>query len=152
MPSPSRSSRLRAPVVLVYACALASACSAVDDFTVFRFTDGGAGDLLAAADLAGSKVGDRCDVAPCTGGLTCFTNVGNASFPGGVCSTACSDNAPGCPSGSSCGQVEGTSLCLPACNPAAGVVCRTDWSCCDGQRVVLGAGLCSPSNSNFCGH
>ncbi len=152
MTSRRRTPRPPAPVVFALACALACACSAVDDFTAFQFADGGARDLVAAADLAGSKIGDACDVAACTGGLACFTTVGNTSFPGGVCSTACSASAASCPMGAGCGQVDGTSLCLAACNPTAGVGCRIGWSCCDGQNAVSGSGLCAPSNSSFCGH
>jgi len=140
--------------LVVAACALAltSACSSVDDFTKFSFTDGGAGDGMIHADLAGSMIGDPCSAGSCTGGLSCFTTVGNASFPGGTCTASCSTQTPSCPTGSGCGQVEGTSLCLQACNPTGGAACRTGWSCCDGQRMVLGPGVCAPSNSNFCGH
>lgn len=153
MPRPSRLLSVRAAAPLVLAWVLTGACSAVDDFTVFRFVDdGGAPDAQPRADLAVSMTGNPCAASGCTGGLSCFTTVGNANFPGGVCSSACSPNAPSCPTGSSCGQVEGTSLCLQACNPASGAGCRAGWSCCDGQRVVLGAGVCAPSSTNFCGH
>ena len=152
MSYPLRRSVRAALVVAACALALAGACSSVVDFTKFSFTDGGAGDGMTQADLAGSKVGDPCTTGSCTGGLGCFTTVGNASFPGGTCTTSCSTQPASCPTGSSCGQVEGTSVCLQACNPTGGVGCRPDWSCCDGQGVVLGPGLCAPSNSNFCGH
>lgn len=152
MSSPVRRSTRAVLVAAAAALALAGACSSVDDFTRFSFADGGAGDGGAHADLAGSAIGDPCSGTSCTGGLSCFTTVGNASFPGGTCSASCSTQTPSCPAGSSCGQVEGTSVCLQACNPTGGVGCRADWSCCDGQRVVLGPGLCAPSNSNFCGH
>ena len=136
-------------LALVLLCALAGACSAVDDFSAFRFGDGGAG---GGADLAGASVGDSCTGAVCPGGLTCFGGGGNSSFPGGVCSASCSTSAPSCPTGTGCAQIGDTTLCLAACNPSAGVGCRAGWSCCDGQRMVPGPGLCGPSNSNFCGH
>jgi len=141
-----------ARLVLVLACALAGACSAVDDFTAFRFVDdGGASDLFGVGgDLAGSVVGDPCNVGGCSDGLTCFGAVGNASFPGGLCSRPCGGGTS-CPARSSCAQIDGTALCLQSCNPTVGIDCRAGWSCCDGQRVVLGPGLCAPSSSNFCG-
>lgn len=151
MSSTLRRSTRAALVAAACALALAGACSSVDDFSKFSFPDGGAGDGGAHADLAGSMIGDPCG-GSCTGGLSCFTTVGNASFPGGTCSSSCSTQVASCPMGSSCGQVEGTSVCLQACNPTGGVGCRTGWSCCDGQAVVLGPGVCAPSNSNFCGH
>ncbi|HEX9102008.1 MAG TPA: hypothetical protein VF997_07390 [Polyangia bacterium] len=143
---------LAALVVVALACALAGGCSAVDDFTAFHFADGGADGATAGGDLAGSTVGDPCSVGGCTGGLGCFTSAGNTSFPGGVCSRACDPAGPSCPTGSSCVQVDGTFLCLPACDLAAGAGCRAEWSCCDGQRVVIGPGVCGPTNSAFCGH
>lgn len=137
---------------LACALALAAGCSRLDDFTAFRFDDGGAGDGGSVADLAGSRVGDPCGPAGCTGGLSCVTTVGGSDVPGGICSASCDPQAPSCPAGSGCAQTDGASLCLAACNPSAGVGCRTGWSCCDGQRTVSGSGLCAPSNGKFCGH
>jgi hypothetical protein len=139
-------------LVIAFACALAGACSALDDFTAFTFVaDGGVSDLRGGGDLAGASVGAPCLPGSCSGDLTCFTTVGNTSFPGGTCSRACGTGGASCPTGSSCAQVDGSPICLQACNPGVGLGCRADWSCCDGQHTVSGPGLCGPSNSNFCG-
>lgn len=138
---------------IAVACFFLAACSAVDDFGTFRFVaDGGASNAADLATALPSSVGDACSVASgCGGGLTCITTVGNASFPGGICSHTCDLQLPNCPGASDCAQVENAVVCVPRCDTTVGPSCRSGYACCHGGKIAVGAGDCAPSTSNFCG-
>lgn len=124
-------------------------CSAVDDFSAFRFVDdggAGGGDLATA-----SAVGAAC-AGGCSDGLSCVTQDGNVGLPGGACTVACDPQQPGaCPAGSACGAVDNGGLCLALCDPSSGRGCRSGYACCAGGHVVGGPGACAPPTARVCG-
>lgn len=138
----------------------AGACSAVDDFSRFKFDSGGAGGGTAAggggggtaggggttggADLAVARDagGNGPDLAgplpgygapcvdECAAPNSCF-HLGSKD-PNGICTRTCStSNSTAC-SGvdATCVTVEGMTLCMPNCNALANKSCRSDLTCC----------------------
>ena len=69
------------------------------------------------------NLGSASCTPSCAGGLTC---VDNADFPGGVCTSFCS-NGTGCAAGSTCVQLSTGEFCLPSC--ASGDGCPTGLVC-----------------------
>jgi hypothetical protein len=139
--------------LVVAAAALGGACSAVDDFTRFSFTDGGVdGGGRDGGGLPG--FGEACTVA-CNSSvlnpLTCVKSFGGKDAPGGICTRQCSSQliCHDLPN-SMCLSVEGTSYCMPIC--MGGGTCRTGWDCCADRKVTSGTGACAPSTTDFCGH
>lgn len=122
---------------------LALACCNTQLELVPPLSDGAVSDGDAAA------AGAPCSGA-CADELTCFTMAGSATLPDGLCSRTCAAGTD-CPSGMQCGTIEGVMLCLPACDPSAGVGCRSGYSCCSNQLIATGPGACAPPSSNFCG-
>jgi hypothetical protein len=143
---------------LVIGAAIFGACSAVDDFTRFSFTDGGGG-----GDMAGTlpNFGQPCTDACAPGAsaparpLTCVKMIGSRSVPNGICTrtciagsvVSCSDYGIGA---ADCVTVENTDLCLPHCDPSIGRNCRTNFSCCANHNVVTTMGACAPSTTDLC--
>ena len=147
---------------LVSLAALFGACSAIDDFTKFKFTDGG-GDMsgdMGSANLPdfGQPCVDSC--APGAGAgsgrpLMCAHMFGSRTVPGGMCTRSCTPGVIGCldyggPDVADCVTVEGTSVCLPHCDSTVGKNCRSGYSCCNNKAVVTTAGDCAPSNADIC--
>lgn len=143
---------------LVAAAAIAGACSAVDDFGNFTFTDGAAGgsDLGEALPGFGQPCVDACAVGPdVSRPLMCFHMFGSRTVPGGMCTRSCSvASAASCLTlgveAADCVTVENMDLCLPRCNPSGGRNCRTGYSCCAQHNVVTDAGDCAPSTTDLC--
>lgn len=108
--------------------------------------DGGAdlnpGQQSPTPDLLSppGHIGDPCDsMHPCDPSLMCFTQAGGdppTPLPGGYCTRPC---GAGCPNGSACVDVGGTSLCMLTCGS-----CRTGYKCCDkgGTAVCVPDGAC----------
>lgn len=144
---------------LVVIAAIAGACSAVDDFRKFSFTDGGVDtDMGGPLPGFGQACTDACDPGPgATLGrpLTCFRMIGSRTAPGGMCTRtctpgsiiACSDFGPGV---ADCVTVEGIALCLPHCGSINGKNCRTNWECCANHNAVTDSGNCAPSTTDLC--
>ncbi|HEY2746931.1 MAG TPA: hypothetical protein VGL86_20050 [Polyangia bacterium] len=146
--------------LLVVAAAALGACSAIDDFTKFKFSDGGE----INTDMGGANLpdfGQACvdDCAPGAGAaaghpLTCMHNVGSRTLPGGMCTRACTPGVAGCieygANAADCVTIEGVSVCLPHCDSTLGRNCRTNYSCCSNMSVVTTAGDCAPSNADIC--
>jgi hypothetical protein len=145
---------------LVAVAALVGACSAIDDFNKFTFSDGGAvntdmggGSLpgfgQACVDVCGPGAGAAAGRA-----LTCFHMFGGRSIPGGMCTRTCTVGAIGCleygANGADCVTVEGIAVCLPHCDATIGRNCRSNFSCCANNNVVTTAGDCAPSTTDLC--
>jgi hypothetical protein len=83
----------------------------------------------AAALLAGcgSSIGSSCTTDQDCGGRTCRL-LPQASFPGGYCTETCvlSDSGS-CPTGATCVDHDGSSICLRAC--ADDTECRSGYVC-----------------------
>ena len=144
---------------LVAIAAVLGACSAIDDFTKFKFSDGGEVNTdMGAANLPdfGQPCVDQC--APGAGGaagrpLTCMHMFGSKTAPGGMCTRACT-TAIGCleygVNVADCVTIEGISVCLPHCDATTGRNCRSNYSCCSMGNVVTTAGDCAPSTTDLC--
>ncbi len=146
---------------LVSLSALFGACSAIDDFTKFKFSDGGGGVDMDMGGANPPDFGQACvdSCAPGAGAtaghpLTCFHTFGSRTVPGGMCTRACTPGVAACieygANAADCVTVEGISVCLPHCDSTIGRNCRTDYSCCNNMAVVTTAGDCAPSNANIC--
>ena len=146
---------------LLAVAAVVGACSAVDDFTKFTFTDAGAVDTdMGAGGLPGfgQPCTGTCAIGPePTHPLTCFSAFGSVTVPGGICTHTCTlPGAAGCTglgSGEAdCVLIENTQVCLPQCNPNGGKSCRNSigWGCCANRNVVTNTGDCAPTMSNLC--
>jgi hypothetical protein len=141
---------------LVFAAALAGACTAVDNFNDFKFVDGGGSrDLGGQLPGFGQPCTDSCAPGPVLSRpLSCFTQIGGKTVPGGICTRTCtaSAGAVACSDypDSLCVTVENTDLCLPRCDPSMGRGCRTGFGCCMGGNVVTGPGACAPTQTNLC--
>jgi hypothetical protein len=85
--------------------------------------------LVALAALAPActgtvpSLGSAVCSLSCASGVTC---VDNADFPGGVCTSSCS-NGGGCAAGSACVQLSTGEFCLPSCSSGDG--CPTGLVC-----------------------
>jgi hypothetical protein len=144
---------------LVVVAAVIGACSAVDDFTKFKFTDGGAvdTDMMGPLPGFGEACVDACDPGPgATLGrpLTCFHSFGSRSVPGGMCTRSCTPGgAISCSDfgigAADCIVVEGIAVCLPHCDTQLGRTCRTNFSCCANHNVENN-GDCAPSTTDLC--
>lgn len=144
---------LHAPRALVVCALVAGGCSALDNFTDFRFGDGGSDGSGAAADALPSAVGAACGSAGCGGGLTCVGASGDTSFPGGMCSRPCDPSSvAGCPAGSQCVSFGNGGLCLASCDTLVGPACRAGWACCRDRGLATGPGACAPPSSGVCNH
>ncbi|HEX6838068.1 MAG TPA: hypothetical protein VF334_15930 [Polyangia bacterium] len=145
---------------LIIFAAVIGACSAVDDFRKFTFTDGGSVNTDMMGNLPG--FGEQCvnDCAPGPGAalgrpLSCFHMFGSQSVPGGMCTrsctpgsiASCSDYGVGT---ADCVTVEGIGVCLPRCGTIVGRTCRPMYSCCANGNTVTDQGDCAPSNTNLC--
>lgn len=144
---------------LVVVAAVLGACSAVDDFTKFTFTDGGGGvntDMGGALPEFGQACVDACAVGPDpTRPLMCFHMFGSRTVPGGMCTRDCIvGSAISCTNlgigAADCVTVENMALCLPHCDPSLGRNCRNNYSCCANHAVVTDAGNCAPSTTDLC--
>ncbi|HXU72714.1 MAG TPA: hypothetical protein VN947_25505 [Polyangia bacterium] len=144
---------------LVFIAAAAGACSAIDDFNKFTFSDGGGvntdmGGLLPAF---GQACVDACDPGPgavAGRALTCFHMFGSRSVPGGMCTRTCTPGAAACidygVGVADCVTVEGIALCLPHCDATMARGCRSNYECCANHNVVTNAGDCAPSQTDLC--
>lgn len=143
---------------LVLVAAALGACSAIDDFSKFKFSDGG-----ADTDMGGNLPGfgqacvDACDPGPGAAlgrALTCFHNLGSQTIPGGMCTRTCTPGVAACidygTGAADCVNVEGTSVCLPHCDGTVGRGCRTGFECCANGHAVTNAGDCAPSQTDLC--
>jgi hypothetical protein len=145
--------------LFVTAMVLLGACSAVDDFTQFRFSDGGVvggGDGGGGDMTALPQFGEACTTV-CANDplhpLTCIHMFGQRPVPGGVCSHACNPalgnlDCAELPS-AVCAVVENTPVCLPSCDLGSGHTCRALWSCCNGMGTAS-SGYCAPTDANVC--
>jgi hypothetical protein len=147
---------------LVSLAALFGACSAIDDFTKFKFTDGGGNDDMSG-DMGSPNLpdfGQACvdSCAPGAGAalghpLMCVHMFGSRTVPGGMCTRSCTA-AIGCleygANAADCVTVEGTTVCLPHCDATIGKNCRSNYSCCSNKAVVTTAGDCAPSTTDLC--
>lgn len=80
--------------------------------------------------------------AQCTAGETCKTG---ASWPGGVCTRACTAGDPAtCPGNGACAQTTAGPLCFHGCTVAND--CRAGWSC-EYAAGTSGAKVCKPSTT-----
>jgi hypothetical protein len=151
----------------------AGACSAVDDFSRFKFAgDGGTTvvvDMRVVSDGSSAPgpdmttvvtppgFGEVCTV-DCATGFTCF-QIPNSGSNGNkttvnICSRSCSSgNVTACTAlDATCVTVENMTLCMPNCT--ASKVCRSDLTCCSNKMPnppIVGDGQCAPPNSDFCG-
>jgi hypothetical protein len=146
---------------LVVVAAVIGACSAVDDFRKFTFTDGGSINTDMGGNLPGfgQACTDACDPGPgASSGRpnTCFHMIGSRSVPGGICTRtctpggaiSCTDYGVGV---ADCVTVEGIALCLPHCGTIIGRACRgTGWECCANHNAVTDSGDCAPSTTDLC--
>ncbi|HEX9104071.1 MAG TPA: hypothetical protein VF997_17790 [Polyangia bacterium] len=142
---------------LVVAVAVIGACSAVDDFTKFKFSDGGAtGDMNGALPEFGQACVDACAVgADPAHPLSCYHMFGMIAVPGGICTHSCNPASVVSCAGigigvADCVTVENTDVCLPHCDPSVGRNCRTNYSCCANHNVVTDVGDCAPSTTDLC--
>jgi hypothetical protein len=138
--------------------ALALGCTAVDDFSKFRFVnDGGAHDLAGSAsgDMGSNGLpgfGQACSQG-CSGDLTCAKDFGGKSpAPGGTCTRSCATMGCGDLPNATCVALNGMPVCMPRCDPSQAQLCRSAYSCCNGTTTTLGPGACSPPTTDFCGH
>jgi hypothetical protein len=145
---------------LIVVAAALGACSAIDDFRKFTFTDGGslAGDMMGG-NLPGFGEGcvDACDPgAGATSGraLTCFHMFGSRTVPGGMCTRTCTPGGVSCidygVGAADCVTVEGISVCLPRCGTTVGHGCRSMYECCANHNTVTDLGDCAPSQTDLC--
>jgi hypothetical protein len=142
---------------LVVVAALFGACSAVDDFRKFTFTDGGSVDTDMGGVLPefGQPCVDTCAVGPDPARpLMCVHSFGSRSAPGGICTRTCSvGSVISCSNFgvgvADCVTIESMDLCLPHCDPSIGRNCRTNYSCCANHNVVTNAGDCAPSTTDL---
>lgn len=145
---------------LVVLAAVLGACSAVDDFRKFTFSDGGSinTDMMGNLPNFGQACVDACEPGPGAAlgrPLSCFHTFGSKTVPGGMCTrsctpgsiTACSDFGV---NAADCVTVEGIAVCLPHCDASIGRNCRTNYSCCSNHNVVTDAGDCAPSDTDLC--
>ena len=135
------------------------ACSAIDDFRKFSFSDGGVDtDMNGNLPGFGQACTDTCDPGPGAAlgrPLTCFHTFGSRTVPGGMCThtctpgtiASCSDLGVGV---ADCVVVEGIAVCLPRCDPSMGHNCRPNYSCCANNSVVTMMGDCAPSEADIC--
>jgi hypothetical protein len=143
---------------LLVVAALFGACSAVDDFRKFTFTDGGSVDTDMGGVLPefGQPCVDTCAVGPDPARpLMCVHSFGSRSAPGGICTRTCSvGSVISCSNFgvgvADCVTIESMDLCLPHCDPSIGRNCRTNYSCCANHNVVTNAGDCAPSTTDLC--
>jgi hypothetical protein len=142
---------------LVTFAALVGACTAIDDFNKFHFSDGGAVGDMGPFPGFGAPCVDVCDPgAGATSGrsLTCFHMLGSRSVPGGMCTRTCTPGVAACSdygvAAADCVTVEGIAVCLPHCDATLGRGCRTGFSCCANNNVVTNAGDCAPSTTDLC--
>jgi hypothetical protein len=145
---------------LVALAAVIGACSAIDDFHKFHFSDGGG----LAGDMGGSTLPgfgqacvDTCDPGPGAAlgrSLTCFHNFGSQSIPGGMCTRTCTPGVAACidygTGVADCVTVEGMAVCLPHCDSTVGRGCRSGFECCANGHAVTMAGDCAPSQTDLC--
>jgi hypothetical protein len=138
---------------LIVIAALA-ACSAVDDFTRFKFVEDGGS--RAHDDLAGSPLpgfGDSCSSA-CDSNLlhplSCFQDFNGKTAPGGICTRQCS-SAAACADlpDAVCVTVENIAVCLPRCDLFASKTCRSMYDCCANGKPAV-AGACAPTDTSLC--
>jgi hypothetical protein len=134
-------------------------CSAVDDFSKFKFADDGGSTDMAGGALPG--FGEACtnECAPGqsapTRPLMCYTMFGSRMVPGGDCTRSCIPGlAISCTDygDAVCAHVEGMDVCLRGCNPTMGHNCRTGYDCCANMTSTTGPGACAPTGTDFCGH
>jgi hypothetical protein len=161
MRGPASASRL---MVLVVASLALGACSAVDDFSKFKFQDdaGAAvtGDMAGGGDLASVDMtpvgtvpgfGQPCTTV-CAVGLTCAKEFGGkAPAPGGICTRSCAVMTCSDLPNATCVSLNNIEVCMPRCNPSQNQSCRPSYLCCDGNSQTTGMGACSPPNTDFCG-
>lgn len=125
------------------------ACSALDDFDRFHFTDAG----VAGADLGLPGFGAAC-VDQCGPGLTCLHSLNGKTFAGGMCTHACNPTlgpvACSDVPDAVCAGLENMGLCLPRCDPSMGRACRAGYSCCANGHEVTMMGACAPPDTNLC--
>ncbi len=142
---------------LLVIAGIVGACSAVDNFNKFTFTDGGAsGDMLGLPGF-GQPCTDSCAPgATASQPLMCFHMFGSRTIPGGICTRTCTMAAGQAACAdygldvAACATVEGMDVCLPRCDPSLGRNCRTGFSCCANMNVVTVAGACAPTQTNLC--
>jgi hypothetical protein len=146
---------------LVVVAGIVGACSAVDDFRKFSFTDGGGVDTDMGGNLPGfgQPCTDTCDPGPGASlgrPLTCFHMFGSRTVPGGMCTRSCTPGAVSCTDFgvgvADCVTVEGIAVCLPHCGSLVGRGCRssTGWECCANHNAVTDSGDCAPSTTDLC--
>jgi hypothetical protein len=150
---------------LLIVALLAGGCTAIDKFDQFRFTDGGgagdlAGDLALAPDLltlpGSSPFGGACMlVSDCmqyqiVRPVNCITAQGGVTFPGGICSRACTGGSS-CSDypNAGCAPIAGGMMCLTRCMKTGGPPCRTGYSCCN-NGSGSNDGFCAPTSSPVC--
>jgi hypothetical protein len=133
---------------------LASACSAVDNFDRFKFVnDGGNNDFTRNLPGFGEACTGTCDVGNASRPLQCLTTLNGQSFPGGICTRACTLGMLGSCSDypdAVCVHIENQDLCLPRCDPSLNRNCRLNYACCDAGHQVTIAGACAPPDTNLC--
>ena len=151
---------------LLLAALAPGGCSAIDDFSKFKFADDlgvgmggdmavGAADMAAAVDMTpvsgAPGFGDPCTTV-CAVGLTCFKEFGGkAPAPGGICTRSCALTDCTGLANATCVSLNNLQVCMPRCNPSQNQSCRPSYLCCDGNSQTTGMGACSPPNTDFCG-
>jgi hypothetical protein len=146
--------------VLAVLVLLLGACSALDDFSVFKLDGGmnvdGGGD--ASAPMA--PFGAACEANGCmqynaTKAVMCEMMVntggggGAVTFAGGMCTRPCTLGVVGACNEfgvgvADCTQINNVSFCLPHCNDTLGQSCRTGYNCCSNNNRTTGPGSCVP--------
>ena len=145
--------------LLVLAATL-GACSAVDDFRKFTFTDGGTGRRRHEREPARLRPAVHRQLRPrrrrrARPPAHLLPHVRLAHRPGrhvharvhAGTVASCSDYGIGV---ADCVVVEGIAVCLPHCDPSIGRNCRTNYSCCANNNVVTTSGDCAPSEADLC--
>jgi hypothetical protein len=140
---------------LFLVAALIGACTAVDDFSKYKFVEDAGTDDLGGLPSFGQACSDVCATGPAPSRpLSCFKMFGNKTVPGGMCTRSCNAvlGAVACNDypDAVCATVEGMDVCLPRCDPTVGRNCRNNYSCCDSMMVVAGPGACAPTTTNLC--
>jgi hypothetical protein len=130
-------------------------CEAIDDFD-FHF-DGGADGGDAGAGLV--PFGEACMPNQCQQygpqrPVSCLTTINasgiNVTFPGGMCSRACTPGVGACSDfgigAADCVMIDNGAFCVPHCNAGPGTECRTGYNCCVNNKPTTGPGSCVPAN------
>jgi hypothetical protein len=128
------------------------ACTAVDNFSQFKFVDASSDHDM----VNHPKFGEACTVNDCasptsTLPLVCFTHFGTKAVPSGMCTRLCSlASLTACADvNGECVTIENMNICLPRCRGSL-TDCRPGYACCANHMVVTGPGECAPTDTDLC--